>query len=1235
MKQKRIISFIVTLCMLLGLMIPGTYAENISADIMISAQMEGAMLFAPGSYNVEAGLAEKYGYTYDDQITENDITTLDALVKAHEMIFADAFTKDTASDYLVVDEGMISKIFGVDTINVGYTVNGVMPHTDDPAQETPGLPDSYVGLNIQQAKINADDRVDFFIYQDDMCMDYYTSFEYNGKTAYSIDVTENTDFTLSLKGYRVAWYGLAEEGFLEENSEYLSDCQIGTLDENGSFTAIDGAVTDEDGNAVLNLTKGDYIISAIADPDGYNMIISPYISVTVTENQTVTKSNEEIAKEMSDAISNDYLDSKDPWIIAEMTAYGRKDDLTKSDEFIAEAKEAAPELKNVIALTALGENAAAIQKGDGTTVNMIEELAKGSIPYITSAAYLLQAYDSGDYEVCEGTADRETLISYFLEQQSDDGSWSGNYGADTTAMILPALSNYTDRAEVKTAVDNAVQWLSEIQTSKGDYQNSNATALVITALSALGINADTDERFIKDGKSAVDGLLAYRTENSKFGWTDNTSDNAMATEQGFRALVSWLGMIKANGAYNIFSFTNDEEQQKTVTVRIEGISENKLYIKDMPLDDNIVTAADIIKSVVPAEDLVVTDGSWGAYISSIYGEAENTFGGENFDGWQYMVNNKAGSVGISDYIVQSGDDIVFYYGGINTVIPSEPVITYPAHGRAKIVFTAEVTEYGPAPDYTPTVKNVPIEGAAVTIGEGKNAIEKITNSEGSVTINIEKGTYPIQMEKYDTVEIDGKYLPLTVRYAPDKTVQLDITSEGGGSSDIDDFIDVTFTLIGDTKHEEVAHKLFKTWISKTDYTVEKGSTVKDVFVMALDEAEIEYELDGKNYIKSINGLAEFDNGPNSGWMYKVNEDHPTKPINEYTLKNGDEITFHYSDDYTEEDNDDDDDENNQSGSGGGGGSGTTGGSYLGIAYTTVTFTLIGDSKHGENPHEAYETWMSEKSYVLPVNATVKVLLEKALGGAGIEYVIDSDNYVTSIKGLSALDNGPNSGWMYKINGEYSQQPITSYILKNNDKIVFNYVDDYTTETNISNNGKYFFNDVSQSHWANEYIYYLAGKKIINGKSETVFAPDDNITRAEFVTILFRMYGHTAPEITPVFDDVSSDDWFCEAVSWAVDAGITNGINEKTFAPNDNISREQMAVMIVRFTEYMNYTLEETETAVTLGDQDSISDWALDAVSKMRSSGIISGNEQNMFMPKNNATRAEASKIIAMVLQEQE
>ena len=468
---------------------------------------------------------------------------------------------------------------------------------------------------------------------------------------------------------------------------------------------------------------------------------------------------------------------------------------------------------------------------------------------------------------------------------------------------------------------------------------------------------------------------------------------------------------------------------------------------------------------------------------------------------------------------------------------------------------------------------------------------------------------------------------------------MDITSEGGSSSDTDDFIDVSFTLIGDTKHKEGEHKLFKIWINETDYTVEKGSTVKDILLMALDEAEIEYELDGESYIKSINGLAEFDNGPDSGWMYKVNEEHPIKPMNEYTLKNGDDIIFHYSDDYTKEDTDDDD-ESDPSNPGGGGGSdgnssSSTGGSYLGIAYTTVTFTLIGDSKHGENPHEAYETWISEKSFILPVNATIKVLLEKALGGAGIEYVIDSDNYVTSIKGLSALDNGPNSGWMYKINGEYSQQPITSYTLKNNDKIVFNYVDDYTTETNISNNGKYFFNDVPQSHWANEYIYYLADKNIINGKSENTFAPNDNITRAEFVTILYRMYGQEAAASELNFSDVSSDDWFYDAVSWAVEAGITNGIDEYTFAPNNNISREQMAVMIVRFVNYMNYTLEENETTTAFSDQNNISDWAVEAVSKMQNSGIISGKANNMFMPGEYATRAEASKIIALILQSQE
>ena len=114
-----------------------------------------------------------------------------------------------------------------------------------------------------------------------------------------------------------------------------------------------------------------------------------------------------------------------------------------------------------------------------------------------------------------------------------------------------------------------------------------------------------------------------------------------------------------------------------------------------------------------------------------------------------------------------------------------------------------------------------------------------------------------------------------------------------------------FTLLGDDSHGESGevHTLKKggleTWIEKTGIEVDSPATVLDVFEKVLKGKHTFVNADG-NYISEIDGLAEFTNGPLSGWMYTLNGSHPSKGVAEQTVKNGDKIVFHYTDDYTQE-----------------------------------------------------------------------------------------------------------------------------------------------------------------------------------------------------------------------------------------------------------------------------------------------------------------------------------------------
>ncbi len=166
---------------------------------------------------------------------------------------------------------------------------------------------------------------------------------------------------------------------------------------------------------------------------------------------------------------------------------------------------------------------------------------------INGPIWALIAFDSLNYEIPTGDVTREALVSAILEKQLANGGWafSGSKpDPDMTAMAVQSLAPYyTKDTKVKTAVDQALNCLSEMQTSTGGYLswgtvNSESCAQVIVALTALGIDPHTDTRFIKDGNSVLDALLAFQVDGG-FRHTMSGTLNGMATEQGYYALVSY------------------------------------------------------------------------------------------------------------------------------------------------------------------------------------------------------------------------------------------------------------------------------------------------------------------------------------------------------------------------------------------------------------------------------------------------------------------------------------------------------------------------------------------------------------------------------------------------------------------------------------------------------------------------------------------------------------------------
>ena len=175
-----------------------------------------------------------------------------------------------------------------------------------------------------------------------------------------------------------------------------------------------------------------------------------------------------------------------------------------------------------------------------------------------------------------------------------------------------------------------------------------------------------------------------------------------------------------------------------------------------------------------------------------------------------------------------------------------------------------------------------------------------------------------------------------------------------------------------------------------------------------------------------------------------------------------------------------------------------------------------------------------------------------------------------------------------------------------------------------------FADLNEASWAADAINSLAKKGILTGRTDTEFAPNASVTRAEFVKMVSTLYNLVTPTskfATQTFKDVPKDAWFFNYVEVCAQLGIVNGEGDGYFNPNALISRQEMAAIMYRTATIMGTKLTATETAKTFADANEISDYAKAAVSALQTAGIISGTSDTTFEPALACTRAQAAVII--------
>lgn len=173
-----------------------------------------------------------------------------------------------------------------------------------------------------------------------------------------------------------------------------------------------------------------------------------------------------------------------------------------------------------------------------------------------------------------------------------------------------------------------------------------------------------------------------------------------------------------------------------------------------------------------------------------------------------------------------------------------------------------------------------------------------------------------------------------------------------------------------------------------------------------------------------------------------------------------------------------------------------------------------------------------------------------------------------------------------------------------------------------------FVDITGSDWYADAVLFAYDQQLFQGLTATVFSPKAEMNRAMLATVLSRLAGVQSNSPSVGFRDVKDGDWYADAVNWAAGAGIVNGLGDGSFGPNNSVTREQMATMLYRYArDYLGMRVSAAGDLSVFPDRDQISAYAVDAVSWAVGCGIMTGHSSGTLSPGGTATRAEVAAML--------
>lgn len=901
----------------------------------------------------------------------------------------------------------------------------------------------------------------------------------------------------------------------------------------------------------------------------------------------------------------------DEWVVFALSRSGLEIDQAKKETYINSVKEAYTvsnefymqnQKPTTIARTMIALGALGVDLGEFREYDFVEKLLnnKDMEAGLNESVYALIAIDTKSYPDRGYRWDRQSLVDEILKYQHPQTGGFGLYdnnssGIDMTAMALQALSRYTSREEVRGAVEKALEYLKNNLDADMGYQSSESVAQTLMALAALEKDVLDDRNGFhrNERKNIVTALMNfYDEEAGGFKHEKNAqSINDISTVQAIQALNAYL-RYKASKPF-IYDYSDVFENAHG-----EGFTTIRSIVPVNPLNVEVEMDREDVIAKLPIHTLIVDDR-----------------------------------------------------GSMHKV---------ELHWSLKDYNGQKEGEY----DAVATFALPP----------------KVRQSTPSMELIVKTKVFVVAPSS-----------------SQDMTVYFTLHAmEIGGNNEL-------------------------TWIPRQEVTVPENSTVYTVFDKVLGEHSISYINKG-NYISSIRSpydgqwLSEFTNGKNSGWMYKVNGEHVNYGLEEYVLKDRDEVVWHYTNDYTELFETQTQNE------------GAVAGSKSIFEEVKIRPTLRGTLAEADidsSSLNGIESLMSAstgkvltfdiksgKAIDQSVVRIAKVVMDKlrfeekfslnlktdllemkfdrnAIKTIWEEQKINEGNFEISIKSIANLykeapekisskseetlrhfiGTRPVLELKTKVAGKeisnYRQGrmiiniPYTIQIGEEKDTLKVYKIGSSGEVSSVDNasydalagimsfetaeTGVYaigieqtlknsaFFIDVDQDKWYAPAIEALFEEGVISGRGERRFYPDENISRAEFITLLSKYSKEKTQQSSAMFEDVKKGEWYHPYVTWAQEKGLVTGYRNR-FGPNRPITREEIAVILRKYYQKDGWS-DHMEKTPNFEDEKDISVWAKDSVEIMRDRSVLSGDESRRFMPKQHASRAEAVQMLYKLFQE--